>query len=106
VLGVSVTRSPDAPSIAACAVATAELITGRATTRLPAWRLADGRTEDASDLADRLLVRGGFVADPVYNAKALRWLAAHRSETEGPLVYWATGGLLAASDLLTKEDSR
>lgn len=100
-VGVSVTRAPDPDRITARAIETARLLGGP----VPAADLAlvDGRASEDDGLATALLRGSGLVADPVYTVKALRWLARHRSELAGPLVYWTTGGLLAAADALTKE---
>ena len=75
---------------------------------LPRWRVVDGRGPgygggwpEADRLAGALLQHSGFVADPVYNAKALLWLNDHRGELPGPVLYWSTGGALAAADELT-----
>lgn len=104
IVGVSVSRSPSEvePCIAACAVETARLLGGSGpSTR---WRLVDGRAGGTGPEVDRLvreaLRHSGLVADPVYNAKALRWLADHRAELREPTVYWSTGGALAAADTL------
>jgi 1-aminocyclopropane-1-carboxylate deaminase/D-cysteine desulfhydrase-like pyridoxal-dependent ACC family enzyme len=105
IVGVSVSRpvSELEPRIAACAAETARLLGGtRPSTRS---RLVDGRAGGPGPEADRLsrdaLRRSGLVADPVYNAKALLWLANHRAELREPIVYWSTGGALAAADTLT-----
>lgn len=104
IVGVSVSRSPAEvePRIAACALETARLIGGgEPSTR---WRLVDGRAGGPGPEADQLtreaLRHSGLVADPVYNVKALLWLADHRAELREPLVYWSTGGALAAADTL------
>ena len=104
IVGVSVSRPPDEvePRIAACALETARLLGGgEPSTR---WRLVDGRAGGPGPEADRLtrdaLRHSGLVADPVYNVKALLWLADHRAELREPTVYWSTGGALAAADTL------
>lgn len=108
VIGVSVSRPVDeiAAQIAARASDCAHLI--GATGSLTSWRVVDGRGPgygggwpEADQLAGALLRRGGFVADPVYNAKALLWLSRHRDELAGQVLYWSTGGALAAADELT-----
>lgn len=107
VVGVSVSRPPDEieSQIATRASACAALI--GAAGPMPAWRLVDGRgtgygdsSPEADDLTDRVLRRGALVLDPVYNAKALLWLAQHRDELGRPVVYWSTGGALASADQL------
>lgn len=64
------------------------------------WRVVDGRQVDVPATEATLLRSVGLVADPVYNAPALGWLAAHRDDFSRPVVYWLTGGLLAAADSL------
>lgn len=107
VVGVSVSRPTEDihPQIAARAIACAGLI--GATGPMPSWRLVDGRgtgygdsSPEADDLTDRVLRNGALVLDPVYNAKALLWLARHRGELDRPVVYWSTGGALASADQL------
>jgi 1-aminocyclopropane-1-carboxylate deaminase/D-cysteine desulfhydrase-like pyridoxal-dependent ACC family enzyme len=109
VVGVSVSRPvPEIQAqVAVRATACASLV--GASGPLPRWRLVDGRgsgygarSKETDHLASRVLRHGGLVADPVYNAKALLWLAQHRSELRRPVVYWSTGGALAsADDLIT-----
>ncbi|GAB3201188.1 D-cysteine desulfhydrase [Nocardioides hungaricus] len=100
-VGVSATRAPDPERIIARATETARLLGGPD----PGADLVlvDGRAGEDDGLAATLLRGSGFVADPVYNVKALRWLGRHRGELAGPVVYWSTGGLLAAADALTEE---
>jgi len=110
VVGVSVSRPVEEieTQVATRATECARLlgITGT----LPRWRVVDGRGPgygggwpEADALAGALLEHSGFVADPVYNAKALLWLNGHRDELPGPVLYWSTGGALAAADELTTE---
>lgn len=110
VVGVSVSRPVEEieEQVATRAAECAKLhgITGP----LPKWRVVDGRGPgygggwpEADALAGALLEHSGFVADPVYNAKALLWLNGHRDELPGPVLYWSTGGALAAADELTTE---
>lgn len=107
VVGVAVTRAPDEQGIALRATETAALLGAREPSA--DVTVVDGRTTQLSDPADldglaTRLVRGsGFVADPVYNAKALLWLSRYRADLAGPVVYWSTGGLLAAADALYEE---
>jgi len=107
VIGVSVSRPVDEieVQIAKRASECARLI--GATGSLTSWRVVDGRGPgyggewpEADELAEALLRRGGFVADPVYNAKALLWLSRHRDQLAGRVLYWSTGGALAAADEL------
>ncbi|MDH3299538.1 MAG: pyridoxal-phosphate dependent enzyme [Acidimicrobiia bacterium] len=58
-----------------------------------------GRPEPAeTELAIAIEAASGLLVDPVYNAKALRWLAdAH---VEGPVLYWHTGGSLGVAQRL------
>jgi 1-aminocyclopropane-1-carboxylate deaminase/D-cysteine desulfhydrase-like pyridoxal-dependent ACC family enzyme len=110
VVGVSVSR-PVAEvqhHITVRAKACAQLL--GSTGLLPAWRLVDGRGEgyggrspEENELTARVLRTSGFVADPVYNAKALMWLEQHRAELSRPIVYWSTGGALASADCLIIE---
>jgi 1-aminocyclopropane-1-carboxylate deaminase/D-cysteine desulfhydrase-like pyridoxal-dependent ACC family enzyme len=44
----------------------------------------------------------GLLLDPVYTAKAFALLLELVDEAEGPLVFWHTGGLLAAADHLVR----
>ena len=108
VLGVSVSRpvAEIEAQVAKRATECARLV--GAGGPLPRWRVVDGRGPgygggwpEADRLAGALLQHSGFVADPVYNAKALLWLNAHRGELPGPVLYWSTGGALAAADELT-----
>ncbi|TCC62313.1 pyridoxal-phosphate dependent enzyme [Kribbella pittospori] len=108
VVGVSVSRPVEEieAQVATRAEECARLI--GATGPLPRWRVVDGRGPgygggwpEADELAAALLQHSGFVADPVYNAKALLWLSSHRNELSGPVLYWSTGGALAAADELT-----
>ena len=109
VVGVSVSRpvGEAQAQVASHAAECARL--GGADEPFPRWRLVDGRGPGygrhwpgAAELSARVLRHTGFVADPVYNAKALMWLAQHRSELDGAVVYWSTGGALAsADDLIT-----
>lgn len=108
IVGVSVSRpvAEIEAQVATRAAECARLI--GATGSLPRWRVVDGRGPgygggwpEADELAGALLQHSGFVADPVYNAKALLWLSSHRSELPGPVLYWSTGGALAAADELT-----
>jgi len=110
VVAVAVTRDPD--EVAATVDQLARQLAGELvgeTTRdadLPVrWRVVDGRAVDVPATESTLLRAVGLVADPVYNARALGWLAAHRAELAGPLVYWLTGGLLSAADSLTTPGS-
>jgi D-cysteine desulfhydrase len=102
IVGVSVSRSPAevGPRITACAFETARLVGGGEPS--PRWRLVDGRAggPEADQLTREALRHSGLVADPVYNVKALRWLADRRAELREPTVYWSTGGALAAADTL------
>ncbi len=108
VVGVSVSRPVEEieAQIAQRATECVRLI--GATGPLPSWRVVDGRGPgygggwpEADKLAGALLRHSGFVADPVYNAKALLWLSTHRDELAAPVLYWSTGGALAAADELT-----
>lgn len=108
VVGVSVSRpvAEIETQVATRAAACARLV--GAAGPLPRWRVVDGRGPgygggwpEADRLAGALLQHSGFVADPVYNAKALLWLDGHRNELPGPVLYWSTGGALAAADELT-----
>lgn len=108
VVGVSVSRPPDEGErqVTQRANECARLIGARGS--MPRWRLVDGRgrgyggrSPEAEDLAERVLLHGGLVADPVYNAKALLWLEQHRDRLDGPVVYWSTGGALASADDVT-----
>lgn len=110
VVGVSVSRPVEEieTQVAKRATECARLL--GITKPLPRWRVVDGRGPgygggwpEADALAGALLEHSGFVADPVYNAKALLWLSGHRDELPGPVLYWSTGGALAAADELTTE---
>lgn len=112
VVGVSVSRPVDEieAQVATRAAECARLI--GAIDPLPRWRVVDGRGPgygggwpEADELARTLLAQSGFVADPVYNAKALLWLSGHREELPGTVLYWSTGGALAAADELTEAKS-
>jgi 1-aminocyclopropane-1-carboxylate deaminase/D-cysteine desulfhydrase-like pyridoxal-dependent ACC family enzyme len=102
VVGVAVTRAPSEleEHVDACSVACSGLLGGPVPSHH--WRLVDGR-EPEHEVSLEALRHGGLVADPVYNARALAWLARHRDELAGPLVYWSTGGALASADELTEE---
>jgi 1-aminocyclopropane-1-carboxylate deaminase/D-cysteine desulfhydrase-like pyridoxal-dependent ACC family enzyme len=110
VVGVSVSRPVEEieTQVATRATECARLL--GITDPLPRWRVVDGRGPgygggwpEADALAGALLEHSGFVADPVYNAKALLWLNGHRDELPGSVLYWSTGGALAAADELTTE---
>ncbi len=61
-----------------------------------------GRQEPAeAELAISIEAASGLLADPVYNAKTLRWLA--EADIEGPVLYWHTGGLLGVAQHLTAD---
>lgn len=109
VVGVSVSRPVEEieAQVARRAAECARLIGVDAP--LPRWRVVDGRGPgygggwpEADELARAALAHSGFVADPVYNAKALLWLNEHRHELPGRVLYWSTGGALAAADELTE----
>ncbi|MEV5966368.1 pyridoxal-phosphate dependent enzyme [Kribbella sp. NPDC051952] len=112
VVGVSVSRPVDEieAQVSRRTAECAELIGSAGPP--PPWRVVDGRGPgygggwpEADELARTLLAYSGFVADPVYNAKALYWLNGHRDELPGPVLYWSTGGALAAADELTTTPS-
>lgn len=101
-VGVSVSRPVDSfePGVSAVDARSTAPPTAR-----PPDRLVDGRGDGfgrvrpaESDLAAAVTVATGLLIDPVYNAKALFWLADN--EIEGPVVYWLTGGALAVMDQL------
>jgi len=104
VAGVTVTRSPHRleEHVEAVAAACAQSVAGPDPST--PWRLVDGR-DPGGDVSVEVLRCGGLVADPVYNAKALAWLAGNRAELSGPLVYWSTGGALASADVLANEEA-
>jgi D-cysteine desulfhydrase len=113
VVGVSVSRPVEEieAQVAKRATACARLMGVDASSSR--WRVVDGRGPgygggwpEADELARNALSHSGFVADPVYNAKALLWLNDHRHELPGPVLYWSTGGALAAADELTTEATR
>ncbi len=104
IVGISVSRPPQRlrPLIDA---RVAELIAELGGTQAgPDWELHDGLGAGFGsagpaerDVANAVSSRTGLVVDPTYNAKALTWL--HRQpDSAGPVVYWCTGGALAAFD--------
>jgi D-cysteine desulfhydrase len=111
IVGVSVSRPPDVlrPLIQQYATETLAELNGSGT--LPTWQLYDGRGQgfgvldpDERRFSLHLSATTGLVVDPTYNAKALKWLA-EAVDPGGPVVYWSTGGILGAMDLL-QPDSR
>lgn len=102
VVGVAVTRAPH--DLVASVTERAASCAKRIGAPCPStdWRLVDGRSQDPGPIAARMLRVAGLVTDPVYTAKAIGWLSQSAEEVAGgPVVYWSTGGLLAAADDLT-----
>lgn len=108
IIGVSVSRPIDeiTPTVAAHVEACGSLIGlddgGQAE---PSFSIVDGvgdgfgrRRADEIELSDRVERECGLLLDPVYTAKAVRWLA--RTELSGPVLLWHTGGALGTVDAL------
>ena len=107
-IGVSVSRPPEAlmDDIATKAQACGQDRPRLANLRCR-WELVDGRRGgfnqyDADEAAfiDELMRRSGLLIDTTYNGKALRWLYEQPPKDDRPILYWHTGGALAAADRL------
>ena len=115
IVGPSVSRAPGAmhDAVVSKAVACAALVGEKldATSLHQRLELFDARGPGfgAADSGLRAFSRDvqaatGFCLDPVYNAKALHWLAgSERPEAGRPVIYWHTGGLLGSLDHLALE---
>ncbi len=110
-LAPSVSRPPNgfAQQIADKAVRSAALTGERLVARdlLDSLTVVDARgtgfgstDPETSALIQTVQHETGLLIDPVYNAKALRWLCGHRPEAQRNHVYWFTGGTLGVVDHL------